>query len=94
MRSTGASIVVALALVLAACASSDEREWMKVNQKYTTEEFRRDYAECSRGGRLDTACMRGRGWVDVSATPAREKPTYGPAAPDTPLLAPMPGTGY
>lgn len=56
-----------LSLVLAACAEQQEREWMKVNQRYTTEEFRRDVQACTQGGRLDEACMRDRGWVAVSA---------------------------
>ena len=62
-----------LALVAWGCAS-DDREWMKVGEKYTTAEFRRDYAECSRSGRLDEACLRSRGWVDVKAGKPEEKP--------------------
>jgi hypothetical protein len=59
-------VVLATAMAgLAGCAESS-REWMKVNDRYTVEEFRRDHAECSKGGRLDDACMRSRGWVDVS----------------------------
>ena len=53
-------------LLIAAC-STTEKEWMKINQSYTTEEFRRDFAACSKGSRLDEACMRSRGWVDVNA---------------------------
>ncbi|HXG16729.1 MAG TPA: hypothetical protein VNK50_10800 [Calidithermus sp.] len=59
-------------LLLAGCASEPERQWMKVGQPYTTAEFRRDVAACTRDGRLDEACMRQRGWVDV--TPKVEKP--------------------
>lgn len=66
-------LALGIALAASGCAG-DEREWMKVSEKYTTAEFRRDYAACSRGGRLDDACMRSRGWVDVS--PGKEsKPT-------------------
>jgi hypothetical protein len=54
-----------VALALAACAST-EREWMKVGERYTTEDFRRDHAACSKGSKLDEVCMRNRGWVDVS----------------------------
>ena len=70
----------ALALLLVACAR-DDRQWMKVNTSYTVEEFRRDYAECSRSGKLDDACMRSRGWVDMSskmekpAVPPEQKPS-------------------
>ena len=52
---------------LIASCDSTEKEWMKINQSYTTAEFRRDHAACSKGSRLDEACMRSRGWVDVSA---------------------------
>ena len=55
-----------LAVVLTGCASEPTRDWMKVSEKYTVEDFRRDYAACSRSGKLDDACMRDRGWVDVA----------------------------
>ena len=70
-----------LAVILAGCGGFDEREWMKVDQKYTTEEFRRDYRECSKGGTLDDECMKSRGWVAV--TPPKAEPK----APD-PLAQP------
>jgi hypothetical protein len=57
---------VTLALVIAGCGSSDDRQWLKVDQKYTTDEFRRDHAACMRNGKLDDACMRSRGWVAVN----------------------------
>lgn len=66
-------ILPGVAVLLAACAS-DERDWMKVSGKYTTAEFRRDLAECSKGGKLDDACMRGRGWVDLKRPKSEEKP--------------------
>ncbi len=63
-----------LAVVLAgACSSGRDVEWMKVNQKYTTAEFRRDYAECEKTGKLDE-CLQSRGWVSVTA-PNVPKPT-------------------
>jgi hypothetical protein len=65
--------LTASVLALAACASDDNREWMKVNQAYTVPEFRRDHAECSKSGKLDEACMRERGWVDVSARKGPDK---------------------
>jgi hypothetical protein len=74
-----------LALALAACSSADDsREWMKVNERYTVQDFRRDHAECSRSGKLDDVCMRNRGWVDVSSRKAPEKGPLSdrnPAAP-------------
>ena len=50
-------------LGLAGCGSHDDREWMKVDRRYTKEEFQRDHKECTRKGDLDEACMRQRGWV-------------------------------
>src|SRR6266496_2123330 len=57
---------LALGIVLAGCAASDDRQWMKVNERYTTEEFRQDYRACSANNELDQKCMRSRGWVEVS----------------------------
>jgi len=53
---------------------------MKIDQSYTTAEFRRDYAECSKGGALDEDCMRRHGWVAVTAKPEEKPPEpQGPA---------------
>ena len=78
------SLLLACAVsgVLAGCAH-DDRQWMKVNESYTTAEFRRDHAACSKGGTLDDACMRARGWVDL-------KPSAKDRAADTPPPAPVP----
>jgi hypothetical protein len=73
MRLFPALVGVVMGLVAWGCAS-DDRQWMKVGEKYTTAEFRRDYTECSRRGTLDEACLRGRGWVDVKAGKPEEKP--------------------
>ena len=73
---TRAAFAVALAL-LGGCAGTDEKQWLKVNQSYTTAEFQRDYAACSKGGTLDEACLRAKGWVDV-------KPSRGDRAADAP----------
>ena len=66
------AVVVIVALLLAGCVSSDERQWMKIKTEYTAAEFRRDLAECSENGELNDDCMRGRGWVAL--TPRAEKP--------------------
>ena len=68
--------------ILAGCAHSD-KQWMKVNESYTTAEFQRDHAACSKGLSLDEACMRARGWVDV-------KPSARDRAADTPPPGPAP----
>jgi hypothetical protein len=64
-RPLGPILTVAAFLTLAGCAA-DERQWLKLNEKYTTDEFRRDHATCSKGGKLDDACMRAKGWVAVN----------------------------
>jgi hypothetical protein len=87
-RTIGQIVTLVALLVLAGCAS-DEREWMKLNQKYTVEEFRRDHAACSKTGKLDDACMRGRGWVAVN-------PSGKPETPKDPLARDIGGSrrGY
>jgi hypothetical protein len=67
---------VAAAALFTACTASDNREWMKVNERYSVEEFRRDHAECSRSGKLDDACMRSRGWVDVRGNTSDRAPEF------------------
>jgi hypothetical protein len=76
-----ASTLCALGIAIAAsgCAS-EEREWMKVDGKYTTAEFRRDLAACTVKGTLDEECMRARGWVAV-APPKAEPKKEDPLAP-------------
>lgn len=74
MRVMGLLGAVGLSLLALGCAGQ-EREWMKVNQPYTAEEFRRDYAACTKGiNTLDEACMKSRGWVSVSPGKVDTKP--------------------
>lgn len=73
MRPIPVLVGIALGLHAWGCGL-DDRQWMKVGEKYTTAEFRRDYAECSRRGKLDEACLRSRGWIDVKASKPEEKP--------------------
>ena len=89
MSRTITQIVTLIALLVLAGCASDEREWMKLNQKYTVEEFRRDHAACLKGGKLDDACMRGRGWVAVN-------PSGKPETPKDPLARDIGGSrrGY
>lgn len=79
MRHRAIVIALGLAVLLAGCGSTDERQWMKIGERYTVEEFRRDHAACSRSGKLDDACMRERGWVAVN--PRVEKVEPQPASP-------------
>jgi hypothetical protein len=53
---------------------------MKVGEAYTTVEFRRDYADCSKTGKLNEDCLRGRGWVEMQ--PSRGDRTAEPIAPN------------
>ena len=66
---TRALLIACGALALAGCSSAPEIEWMKVGQPYTANEFRRDYAECDKKPNLED-CLRGRGWVSVTAQTA------------------------
>ncbi|HEX3177726.1 MAG TPA: hypothetical protein VHZ49_13685 [Methylomirabilota bacterium] len=79
-------IVVLLSVVsavFAGCVHS-ETQWMKVNEPYTTAEFQRDHAACSKrlSGELDEDCMRGKGWVAVN-------PSRADRATDTPPPPPV-----
>jgi hypothetical protein len=85
MRARIVLSMVGIGIVVSSCAS-DEREWMKIDQKYTTAEFRRDLAECTVKGKLDEECMKTRGWVTVAPPKAEQKK-------DDPLSQPYGRTG-
>jgi hypothetical protein len=62
-------ILVVIGIVAAGCTV--DKQWMKVGESYTTAEFRRDYADCSKkSGDLDEDCMRAKGWVEMKPTKA------------------------
>ena len=65
-------VVLALgAAGLAGCGGLDTRDWMKIeNQRYTKEEFQRDYRDCAKDEKTFEPCMRQRGWVPVSPSKA------------------------
>ena len=69
-------------LALGGCAAPNT-EWMKINEPYTVEEFRRDLDACTLRGRVDENCMRSRGWVTVTTPKAEKKelPQYRPGVP-------------
>ena len=62
-------IALGIALVAGGCTSAADVEWMKVGQPYTAADFRRDYKECDKTDKLED-CLRGRGWVSVTAPTA------------------------
>ena len=72
MRKTPTLGVLLVVLAMGACGS-DTREWMKLDQTYTTAEFRRDLQECTVKGKLDDDCMKARGWVAVTPPKAEQK---------------------
>jgi hypothetical protein len=53
---------------------TDEREWMKLNERYTVAEFQRDRDACMKDGKIDDACMKARGWVAVNPGGKSEAP--------------------
>ncbi|HSE91839.1 MAG TPA: hypothetical protein VLF19_00925 [Methylomirabilota bacterium] len=82
MDTRAAFVAVLVVLAVSACAEP-EREWLKVNQPYSAEEFRRDIAACTQGSALDEECMKGRGWISVSAKRSEksQEPIRAPASP-------------
>jgi hypothetical protein len=76
------TILLSLAgvLMLAACSNEPERQWMKLDQTYTTAEFRRDLVACTKNGTVDDDCMKGKGWVSMTP-PATKKPVEEPYRP-------------
>ncbi|PYO01770.1 MAG: hypothetical protein DMD91_06405 [Candidatus Rokuibacteriota bacterium] len=66
--------------ILAACGADTDRQYMKLDQTYTTAEFRRDLAACTKSGNVDDECMKSRGWVAVTP-PATKRPVEEPYRP-------------
>jgi hypothetical protein len=77
MRRHISLLLVLSVLALSGCFS-ETRDWMKIDQRYTTKEFQRDYRACERSREVDEPCMRARGWVPVN--PAKSEAT--PSTPD------------
>jgi hypothetical protein len=73
MRRNIGLMVVLLVLGLGGCVS-EERQWMKLNEKYTVQDFRRDTDACTQSGKLDEGCLRAKGWVDVGPTKGEKPP--------------------
>jgi hypothetical protein len=67
------AVLVVAAAVLGGCVH-DERQWMKLDASYTRQDFERDWAACTRNGKVDEACMRNLGWVAVNPGGTAEKP--------------------
>ena len=54
-------------LSLGGCASETAKQWYKPGDNYTVAEFQRDRTACTKNDILDEACLRGRGWVAITA---------------------------
>jgi hypothetical protein len=84
-----APALLLLAAAFAGCGAVD-KQWMKVSEPYTTAEFRRDYAECSKkSGDLDEDCMRARGWVEMKQSKG-DRAADAPPPPPPPSQTPRP----
>lgn len=80
MRPRHVAIVIGLLLLGSGCGR-DDRQWMKINQQYTTADFRRDLAACSKDGKLNDECMASRGWVPVGSSKSDKDPDPRPVEP-------------
>ena len=83
MQAFIALIALCVALALGACASDDNKEWMKLDGRATEADLKRDYTACSKSGKLDEVCMRSKGWLAVSPGVPVEK-AVAPATPGPP----------
>jgi hypothetical protein len=61
------ALLALIAIALGACTSAPRKQYYKPNDNYTTEEFRRDRAACTKNGELDEECLKALGWVGLSA---------------------------
>ena len=79
-------LLVALAALSAgACASGPEKQWYQSAGNYTVAEWNRDRAACTKSGVTDEECLKGKGWVPLSADPTKPPP---------PPINPKGGTRY
>ncbi len=81
-------LLAVLALSLTACASEPQKQWYKPGGNYTVAEFQRDETACTQNKVLDEECLKGRGWIAISADtdkgPAPMQGGPGTAKPGTP----------
>ena len=81
--------LLAIALSLSACVPDQEKQWYKPGGNYTTAEFERDQASCTKDKKLDEDCLRALGWVSLSADPYRgAAPMQGGGTPSKERYAP------
>ena len=73
------------ALALGGCASTPEKQWYKAAGNYTVADWNRDQAACTKSRVIDEECLKGKGWVPLSADPTKPPP---------PPINPKGGTRY
>ena len=61
--------LVLITLALASCTSGLPKQYYKPSGDYTSEEFRRDRATCTKSGQIDEDCLKALGWVGLSGDP-------------------------
>lgn len=67
-------------LIFIACSSEPAKQWYKPTGNYTTDEFRRDRAACTKNGDVDEDCLKARGWIGLSADPDKGQSPVDPKA--------------
>ena len=67
-------LVSLAALSVGGCASDPEKQWYKAAGDYTVAEWQRDEALCTKNRVVDEECLRGKGWVSLSADPTKPPP--------------------
>ena len=72
LRRPAVCFLALLLLTWAGCSTPPEPLWYKPAKEYTTAEFNRDRDNCTKDKKLDQACMKAKGWVQVS--PDRPEP--------------------
>ena len=82
-------LLVVLALPLAACSSTEEKQWYKPGGNYTMAEFQRDETSCTKNRVLDEDCLKNLGWVQLTTDAYRgSPPMQGGGAPAKERYAP------
>ncbi|MDP2627832.1 MAG: hypothetical protein Q8Q58_13120 [Candidatus Rokubacteria bacterium] len=76
-------LLISFSLAATACESVSEKQWYKPGGSYTLADFRSDEKACTRDRQLDEECLKGRGWVPLSAdvAPTKAEPTPTRASP-------------
>lgn len=85
LRRPAVCFLALLLLTEAGCSNQQEHPWIKPSQDYTTAEFNRDRDGCTKGKKLDYACMKAKGWVQFSPDRPEPAPIKDPEKRPPPL---------